>query len=161
MKRLFLIFAVFLLACEGKLSNDQRKKLHDKMESEELKRVTDVQLLEASFDRGRTLATLLEKRDPTLQNTILIDSLQQAFHSKILFLLPDDSTSASVEKQIIEAYVAGTGKVDLADDVQKIAGDSMLYTKPILHTRPDGSVEFTKALGIRMSKKYIVLSIKD
>jgi len=37
----------------------------------------------------------------------------------------------------------------------------MLYTKPILHTRPDGTLEFTKALGIRMSKKYIVLSIKD
>lgn len=161
MKYLFLTIVILLMACEGKLSKEQRRKLHDKMESEELKRVTDAQLLEAAFNRGRMLSALLEKRDPALENPSFIDSLQQAFHSKILFLMPDVSTSATVEKQIIDAYVDGTGKVDLVDDVQKIGSDSMLYTKPILHTRPDGTLEFTKALGIRMSKKYIVLSIKD
>jgi len=97
MKYLFLTIVILLMACEGKLSKEQRRKLHDKMESEELKRVTDAQLLEAAFNRGRMLSALLEKRDPALENPSFIDSLQQAFHSKILFLMPDVSTSATVE----------------------------------------------------------------
>jgi len=47
-----------------------------------------------------------------------------------------------------------------SDNIQKIGPDSLLYTKPIMREHPDGSTEFMKALGIRMTRKQIVLTIK-
>lgn len=161
MKHLFLLASLFLMSCEAKLSDEQRKKMRERMEAEELKRVPEATLTEAAFERGRGLVRILEEKDPLLQNATLLDSLQNAYQCKILFLQPGDSAAASVERQIIDAYVAGSGKVELQDNVQKLGSDSLLYTKPILNTLADGSVEFTRAFGIRLSRKGVVLSIKD
>ena len=66
-----------------------------------------------------------------------------------------------IEKQIVEAYITGSGQVQLNDNVQRLGADSILYTKPILKEMPDKSVQFLYALGIRIPKKQIILSIKD
>ena len=118
-------------------------------------------MTEASFAMGRSITVLIEKKDRYLTNRNFLDSLENVFSVEIISMLPGDSTSRAVENQIIEAYIAGTGKVELSDNIQKLGKDSILYTKPILKDRTDGSVEFTKALGIRMAKKEIVRSIKD
>ena len=127
----------------------------------QLKRVTDAEMTEASFALGRSIAQLIVKTDLDLTNRNFLDSLEKIHNVKIISMQPGDSTSRAVEQQIIEAYIAGAGQVELNDNIQKIGKDSILYTKPILKDRPDGSVEFSKALGIRMAKKEIVLSIKD
>jgi hypothetical protein len=161
MKNIILISLLILSSCGGTLTDEQRRKARESMEQGQLKRVTDAEMTEASFAMGRALTELIEKKDPLLMNRVFLDSLEKVYAVKILSMLPCDSTSRAVESQIIEAYIAGAGQVELNDNIQKFGRDSVLYTKPLLRDRPDGSVEFSKALGIRMAKKEIVLSIKD
>jgi hypothetical protein len=154
---------VFLLAtsCGGTLSEEQRRKVRENMEANEIRKVTDAELTEASFAYGRAITEQLEAAEPALGNQRLSDSLQQIYHVRIVPLHPGDSLLLEIESQLIEAYTSGAGKVQLNDDVQKLGADSMLYTKPILREKPDGSVEFVQALGIHMPKKHIILAIKE
>ena len=161
MKNIVIISLLILTSCGGTLTDEQRKKARESIEQGQLKRVTDAEMTEASFAMGRSITVLIEKKDRYLTNRNFLDSLENVFSVEIISMLPGDSTSRAVENQIIEAYIAGTGKVELSDNIQKLGKDSILYTKPILKDRPDGSVEFTKALGIRMAKKEIVRSIKN
>lgn len=161
MKNLIFWGFLILTACGGTLTDEQRRKAREAIDQGQLKRVTDSELTEASFALGRIITEKIEKRDRDLVNRAFLDSLQNVYNVEIISMKPGDSTSRAVEQQIIEAYITGTGQVELNDNIQKMGKDSMLYTKPILKERPDGSVEFSKALGIRMAKKEIVLSIKD
>jgi hypothetical protein len=94
-------------------------------------------------------------------NNHLGDSLQRTYRAKILALQPGDSMLLDIEKQIVEAYTTGTGQVQLNDNVQRLGVDSVLYTKPVMKEGRDGSLQFSYALGIRMSRSQVVLSIKD
>lgn len=131
------------------------------MKADEIKRVTEGELMSAAFDYGRSISAVIEKRDPAMVNQALIDSLEGAFNVTIMSIQPGDSLLLSVEQQLIEAYASSAGQVDVPDDVQKIGADSILYTKPIMRERPDGSVEFTRALSIHMPTRSVVLSIED
>lgn len=129
------------------------------MELHALKKVSDAEITETAFLLGRSFAEAIEKSPSN--NSKVIDSLQQNFHVKIIPLQSGDSMLMEIEKQIVEAYVTGSGQVQLNDNVQKLGTDSLLYTKPILKEMPDKSVQFLYALGIRIPKKQIILSIKD
>lgn len=160
--RYLLIFIVLIaVGCGGNLSDEQRKKLKERGEEDRIQRVSEGELLEASFTYGRSIAAILDKRDPALTNASLIDSLENAFGVEVFALVPGDSVLREMETQILEAYMSAAGTVSLADDVQKLSADSMLYTKPMLRDRPDGSVEFVRALGIRMPVKPIILSLPE
>lgn len=153
--------AFAISSCGGNLSDDQRKKLKDRMKSDEIKRVTDGELMAAAFDYGRAISGVIEERDPAMANRVLIDSLEAAFDVKIASIYPGDSLLLSVEEKLIEAYTSGAGQAEGVDDVQKISPDSILYTRPIMRDRPDGSVEFVSALSIHMPTRSVVLSIED
>jgi hypothetical protein len=156
-----LITLILTTSCGGNLSDDQRKKLQDRMKSDEIKKVTDGELMSAAFEYGRAISTVIEKRDPAMVNKDLIDSLESAFNVNITSIQPGDSLLLGIEQKLIEAYASSAGQVEIADDVQKIDPDSILYTKPIMRERPDGSVEFTRALSIHMPTRSVVLSIED
>ena len=161
MKYWVLILIVFLSACGGALSDEQRKKMRERMKDDEIKRVTEGELMAAAFDYGRMIDSVIEKRDPAMVNKTLIDSLESAFGVTIATIQPGDSMLLAIESQLIEAYTSSAGQVQIADDVQKIGTDSILYTKPIMHERPDGTLEFTRALSIHMPTRSVVLSIED
>ena len=129
------------------------------MELNAIKKVSEGQITEAAFAMGRSLAAVIEKS--SLNNTRLIDSLQKNHKIRIHALQPGDSMLLTIEKQIVEAYTAGSGQVQLDDNVQRIGTDSLLYTKPIMKELSNGSMQFSYALGIRIPKKQVVLSIKD
>ncbi len=74
---------------------------------------------------------------------------------------PTDSLLRKVERQIIEAYTSGSDLSGIGDNLQKMGSDSLLYTKPLISERPDGTVVFNKALAIRIPKKQVILSIKE
>jgi hypothetical protein len=107
---------------------------------------------------GRSLAGIVEKR--TVADKRWVDSLQRVYKVKIFSLHPGDSLLRSIERQIVEAYTNGSGQVQLSDNIQGIGKDSVLYTKPVMKELPDGSMQFMYALGIRIPRKEIVLSIK-
>ena len=153
------LFLLLMTCCGGSLSEEQRKKMRENMEAGEIKRISEAQLLEASYDYGREVLTAWAEQDNSFTDKRILDSVAQVFQVKIDFLKPGDSLLHQVEQQLIEAYVSGTGTVK--DDVQNLKPDSMLYTKPIFKEHPDGSTEFVKAIGIRMAKRQVVLSIKQ
>lgn len=157
MKYSVLLIVVALVSCTGTLSDEQRKRIKESMEQGEIKKLSEAQVTEAAFAYGRKVASQLDKRDKTLTNTALLDSLSQAYQVEIISLQPDNPNLRGVERQVMEAYMNGGGA---NDNIQKMGTDSLLYTKPILREHPDGSTEFLKALGIRMTRKQVVLSIK-
>jgi hypothetical protein len=160
MKLWTFIVLILLASCGGSLSDEQRRKLRERMKTDEIKHITEGELMAAAFDYGRAIDSVLEKRDPSMVNKKLIDSLELVYNVEISAIQPGDSMLLGLESKLIEAYMAGAGQ-PIADDVQKLGKDSILYTKPITHERPDGSVEFMRALSIHMPVKSVVLSIEN
>jgi hypothetical protein len=160
MKKLsFLSLAILFLACKGRLSDEQKRKIKEEMELSQIRKISEAQITEAAFAIGRAIVVPIEKQDKQLANRALIDSLQQAYRVSIVSLTQNDSLLREVEKKIVEAYLAG-GTAQMGDNIQKLANDSLLYTKPMMRTRPDGSEELVTVLGIRMSKKELVKGIR-
>lgn len=158
MRRLLLLLLV-ASACGGSLSDDQRKKVRENMEAGEIRKVTDAELTEAAFNFGRMISGILEKRDPGLVNAMLVDSIEKSMNVKVMMLQPSDTMLLEVEQQIIEAYTSGSGVIHLADNIQRLGSDTLLYTKPVVRELPDGTSQFEHALGIHMPVKSVVLSI--
>ena len=131
------------------------------MEAAEIRKVSDAELTEAAYEYGRMISAVIERKDPDLSNTALIDSLEKALNVRIVLLEPVDSMLQDVERQIIEAYTSGSGVVQLTDNIQRLSTDTLLYTKPVVKELPDGSSEFEHALGVHMPVRAVVLSIPD
>ncbi len=130
------------------------------MEARSLKKISDAELMEAAFSYSRALTKVIEDNNHSGRREFL-DSLEKAYHIQILFMKPHDSVLRKVERLVIEAYTAGTDTKNLGDNLQRMGKDSLLYTKPLMKERPDGSLEFDKALALRIPKKQIILSIKE
>jgi hypothetical protein len=157
MKHSLLFIAIALLSCTGTLTDEQKKKIKQNMQDGQIKKVSEAQITEAAFRFGRAVALAVEKSDSTLTLAAVLDSLSQAYQIEIVLLQPENKNLRSVERQLLEAYQSGNASTD---NIQKMGTDSLLYTKPLMHEHI-GEAEFTKALGIRMTRKQIVLSIKD
>jgi len=130
------------------------------MEAKSIKKISDAELTEAALNYGRSLAKAIELKDKSLSNRKFLDSLGKSFGVQIFSMHATDSFLRGVEKEIIEAYTSGSDLSRVGDDLQKMGADSLIYTKPLLKERPDGSVEFTQALAIRIPKRQVILSIK-
>lgn len=157
MKYFSLLILILIFSCTGTLTDEQRKKMKENMEMNEIKKATDAEITEAAFQFGRQTALIIQKRDKTLSNQSFLDSLSQALEVEIFALQSGNQNLRGVEKQLLEAYAS---EAQASDNIQKMGPDSLLYTKPLVREHPDGSTQFTKAIGIRMTKKQIVLKIK-
>jgi hypothetical protein len=155
---ILLIFAIS--ACGGSLSSEQRKKIRANMEAKSLRKISDAELTEAALIYGRGLVKIIEIRDKNLTHRKFLDSLELAFGVEILSMKATDSLLRSVERKIIEAYTSGADLSGIGDNLQRMGTDTILYTRPLVIERPDGTVEFNKALAIRIPTKQVVLSIK-
>jgi hypothetical protein len=155
MKYTLFLLLFLISSCTGSLTEDQRKKIKEDMAMNEIKKVTEAEVTEAAIRYGQQIATVVGKGDKTLSNKPFLDSLSQVYQVEIVALQESNPKLRAIEKQILEAYSSGQG----SDNIQKMGSDSLLYTKPITREHPDGSTEFIKALGIRMTRKQIVLTI--
>lgn len=161
MKRCTIALLLLLTACGGTLTDEQRKQMKQNMEAGEIRKVSDAELTEAAFALGREVSVLVDKSPRYLEDKSVLDSLQRELNVTIVLLEPGDSMLAAVESQIIEAYTSGSGVIELTDNVQNLHNDTLLYTKPVLRELPDGTTQFTRALGVRMPVKSVILSIED
>ncbi len=156
----YLLFTCLLLAaCGGKLSEEQRKRLHEGMATQDIKKVSEADLYEAAMAYGLSVVRDVEATDRFLHQSSKIDSIARSRGVRIYSIIPNDSTLREIEKRLVEAYVTGADVGQVSDNLQKVGEDSLLYTKPVFKDRPDGSQEFSHAIGIKMSKKTIVLSM--
>jgi len=130
------------------------------MEAKAIKKISDAELTEAAFVYARALGkTVADKQG--YYNKKFLDSLGRSHQVQIFIMRPSDSLLRKVEKMVIEAYTSGADVKDLGDNLQRMGTDSLLYTRPLMKERPDGSMEFDKALAIRIPKKQVILSIKE
>lgn len=158
MRRSIIFAAILAVGCTGSLTEEQRKAVKEDMESHAIKKVSDAEITEAAFSKGRSMIALLEsyKNDSTR-----IDSLIDANNGKVRWLVPGSANALEVEQQLIEAYVASASG-DAQDNVQKIRttdgtqGDSILYSKPVVIKRQDGTDVLTGVWNIWLSRKELI-----
>jgi uncharacterized protein with PIN domain len=157
MNRIISIVLIFLCGCGGSLTEEQRHKAKKDMEDHAIKKISEAQITEAAFAMGRKQTAILEIKS---MKKSIIDSLENQYKVKIVVLSSTEKSIGTKEKEVLEAYQMGSGKADLTDNIQKIGLDTILYTKPIMKELPDGSLQFSYAIGIKMPKREVVLSIK-
>jgi hypothetical protein len=149
---------VLMIGCTGSLTEEQRKAVKEDMESHEIKKVSDAQLTEAAFEKGRGIVAQLEGAKT---DSVKTDSIVGASGGKIRWLVPGASNAMEVEQQLIEAYIASASG-GLQDNVQKIRGsdgiqtDSILYSKPVLVKQKDGTDVLTGVWNIWLSRKELI-----
>src|SRR6188768_1701918 len=108
------LFAGFfvLIACGGSLSDEQRKKIKEDMKQHKIVRVTDLEITEAAFSKGRAILEKIKSRNFT---DARIDSLEDASDVKIKWIEPGLKNAAEIEQQLIEAYLESFINGGLAD----------------------------------------------
>lgn len=159
----FSFSAVMLLSsCGGSLSDEQRKKFREKMDSEQIVRVTDIEIMAAALDQGRVIHKILE--DVQFQPA-KIDSIENARKVNIRLLIPGKSNALALEQELIDAYINALTTGDMQENIQKVwiddskqDYDSILYTKPKLVKRDDGVEELEGIWNIYLSRKDVVLN---
>ncbi len=149
---LFLLF--IMMACGGSLTDEQRKEMREGRAKQEVKRVTEAEILEQAFSTGRKIVNTIEK-DSTARSTV-----SQQHRAVIHFIKPGASTALVIEQQLIEAYLMSVIDGGTADNVQKIPGDSMLYTFPVADTLADGAVSIQGMWSVHMAIKDLILSME-
>jgi hypothetical protein len=160
MKYCILLIGILLFSCMGTLSEEQRKRMKEQMELHKIRRVTDVEITEAAFAKGR--ATVSEFQRKQINNT-RIDSLQKTSNGKIHWLTFSNRGTTETEQQLFDAY-QGAESATAQDNVQKLRrpdgtdSDSILYTKPVFLN--DGGVEkLTGVWSILLSRKQLILEM--
>ena len=161
MEKLVCISLFLLMACGGSLSDEQRKRLHEGMDSQKIMKVSDSEIVAASLDRGRTIFAEVEK---IKFNRSQIDSLARHHHAGIKWLEAGSSQSLEVENQMIEAYVLGAETGSTQDNIQQLRRsqqsdgyDSLLYTRPVMTTMKDGVIKVEGVWNIYLAKKDIII----
>ncbi|MBT1706186.1 hypothetical protein [Chryseosolibacter indicus] len=160
--RFILVIVLFALvvACDGKLSDEQRRRMHEQMELHKIKKVSEVEITETAYAEGRKIIALLEN---TKGDSSKIDSLVSVSRGSVRWVEPGKGNVLALEQQLVDAYLADeTGS--LQDNVQKVrnAGgesDSLLYTKPVVVKMPDGTEKLEGVWNIWLSKKQLILSM--
>ena len=154
-------FCVIFFSCGGSLTPEQREKARKAIEEGQIKRITPIELTEAAMVIGKKIAAQVRNTDPFLNDNNFIDSLSKSNQVVIYALKPGMTGLSSIESSIADAYQVEGDIAGAADNVQKLEGDSLLYTSPVGNERPDGSRPFSHAIAIKMAVKSVVLSIKN
>lgn len=154
MKKSFLVSLLFLSACGGSLSDEQRKQMREASEQQTIMKVTEAEIMDAAFAKGRSVMNRLNKNNPDTSKVSTEEIV------RIHWLVPGKAHSLEIEQQLIEAYLNSllTG-TPLQDNVQKIGEDSLLYTNPVVLTRADSSIEIKGTWNIWMSKRELILAM--
>jgi hypothetical protein len=160
MKKYIFGLVLVLMACEGKLTDEQRRRMKEQMELHKIKRVTDTEITEAAYARGRSTMSKLEK---TQANSKGIDSMITANKGAIRWIVPGNGNAQALEQQLIDAYLADPDGA-LQDNVQEVRNgfeksDSILYTKPVMTKMPDGSERLEGVWNIWLSRKQLILAM--
>jgi hypothetical protein len=158
---LFISVALLVSACNGSLSEEQRRKMREEMELHKIRKITEAEITDAAYIKGRALMDALANAQNNPQK---IDSLATASQTRIRWIVPGKTTAEGVEQQLIESYIAGAESGSLQDNIQKIRSaegeaDSLLFTRPIVKNLPDGVVKVEGTWNITMSQKQVILGM--
>ncbi len=134
---------LMLSACGDRNTSVIDRQVLNEMEQREPKRVMPNQLVEEAYRQGRTLAnhllaSSLNRRSAVDSLSLAVWLAQQTYDtaSARVAWIDDGSDTArftTYEQQLWDAYRYSAAQGDpLADNVQRLAGDSLLYTQPVV-----------------------------
>jgi hypothetical protein len=159
MKYCVLLFGILFFSCGGTLSDEQRKRMKEQMELHKIRRVTEVEITEAAFAKGRAAVAGFQQ----YKNAGNFDSLQKVNGGKIHWLTTANPGTTETEKQLFEAY-QGSQSSTAQDNIQKIRrndgtdSDSLLYTKPVFSTA-NGTEQLDGVWSVWLSRKQLILEM--
>lgn len=141
-----IIYISFLcVACGGGLSDDQRKALKEEMESREIKKIPEEDIVDATFEKGRKLLNAYQAG---------VDSALQNIGAEARLLRDTDSTASKKEWELLEAYkYSMTNGAQPTENVQR-DGEMMVYTMPAIENDM-----FVGIYVVRIPRKEIVLEL--
>src|SRR5688500_6969847 len=116
MRKYWILMVALFIACDGKLSDEQRKKMKEQMELHKIKKVTETEITEAAFAKGRSYMKQIEGlgQDSTKINKLVRDS-----GGRIRWVIPGKGNVLALEQQLIDAYLSDmTG--GMQDNVQEL-----------------------------------------
>lgn len=152
-----IALSALVLGCGGKLSDEQRQRIRQDMKEGEIKKVSEAEFMDAAFRYGRKVKEIIVAKDPDFNNAKVIDSLATAF-GVVVKSLHEGTSLLPIEKQVFAAYQHSP--LPGNDNVQKIAGDSILFTWPV-SKQQEGTWVLSHVGALRISNKQIILSIED
>lgn len=160
-----VLVMVALTACGGgSLTDEQRKKLNEGIHDTKITQVSDAEIVTAGMDEGRRVFGALEKSGFDEASTQRIARQRKI---RVRFIKPG-TNAHEVENQIIQAYIIGAETGATQDNIQKLkdglaAGtqdyDTLLYSRPVVTSQPDGSVNVEGVWNIYMAKREIVRNL--
>ncbi len=151
------------LGCGGSLSEEQRKRLHDGMDQQQIVKLNDSEIVTASLEQGRAVFAALEqiKFDPAK-----IDSIAEQYHVRLRWIVPGSPDALAIENQLIEAYVVGAETGSTQDNIQKVRTapqaveyDSLLYSRPLVTPMADGAINVEGVWNVYIAKKDVILAV--
>lgn len=182
MKIFFVLVGLALVtACGNSNTSVVDRQVLEEIEQREPKRVLPNQLVRSAYQMGRTLSDelLLSAVNQYAANTTsasFVEYLAQqrydTLSARVNWINPTSDTLrlTSYEQQLWSAYRYSAERGDpIADNVQRLSGDSLLYTQPLVLTDslqqrlPASADTLGQLLGmwsITLPKKEVVLGIK-
>ena len=161
MKKLVFMVMVLAMGCGGSLSDEQRRKLREGMDQQQIMKLSDSEITTASLELGRDIYANLEEVGFDASKT---DSIAAVFRVKLHHLKPGSPDALEVENQVIEAYVLGAETGATQDNIQKIRKlssdddyDSLLYSRPVITQQADGSLLVDGVWNIYLAKRDVIL----
>jgi len=154
----FLLILLLYAGCGGSLSNEQRQEMKEARGKQEIRKVTEAELIEEAVKLGREL---VQKARPIADDTDKLETLAKTNNTRIKLVEVGSKNALEIEKQIIDAYVVSVAVSDLPENIQMIGDDSLLYSQPIVEHLPEGAVQIKGIWSITFSKKDIVLSLSQ
>jgi ABC-type phosphate/phosphonate transport system substrate-binding protein len=147
----WVLVSTVMISCGGGLTDEQRKKIKEEMETSQIKKISEAEITEATMTNGRRLSAVLK-------DSSIADSLAKAENVKIKWLQAGQADVTEMERQLIDAYLTQLSGGSM-DNVQKIGKDTLLYTVPIVVKRDDGVDEVKGIWSIYFTRKQIVLGL--
>lgn len=152
------ISIVLLVACEGRLTEQQRKELQEARKLQEIKVVSEAEITAQALAQGKEILEVLENATVTQHR---IDSIERTTHTEIRWIEPGSQNTKWIENQLIEAYLVSAISGGARENVQEFGPDSLIFTNPVVSNMPDGTVYVKGMWSVWLSKKQIVLSIES
>lgn len=162
MKNIWFAFvALCLLACDNKLSDEQRKAMRENMELHKIKKVSDAEITEAAYAEGRAVVSKLA---PLINDSLKLKAAIAEFKGRVRLIRPGKDNAVAIEQELVDAYLADESG-GAPDNIQKIRrnnvdSDSILYTKPALTRLADGSDRLDGIWSVWLSRKEVIIKMK-
>lgn len=143
MKRRILFVCLALTACGDRNTSVIDRQVLNEMEQREPKRVMPNQLVAEAYRQGRALTNRLltasldrlSAEDSLSLASLLEQQSYDTLSARVAWIdsQSDSSRFTTYEQQLWDAYRYSAAQGDpLADNVQRLAGDSLLYTQPVV-----------------------------